>query len=229
MFIWTCIIGKVDMMLFRNYAADILLRTEVIDQPGSFPCAPNPSKNCLWQHCSFAPPGQGVFWRQVTCQVNFKVFSGLYTFPAKGPAKLYNLKTCREKYHGINFSKSLSQTLLRFRLQEAEDKVLLPCLPMRLSMENLTGNETLILKRWCGAFCGYRGVETEQKAKDCACVYRGASYNALYEEGIQVTLPLFSTLIRPHLDYCVQLCYPQHNKDMDLLDWIPPKGILQDS
>lgn len=36
MFIWTCVIGKVDLMLFRNYTADILFRIEVIDQPGSF-------------------------------------------------------------------------------------------------------------------------------------------------------------------------------------------------
>lgn len=75
---------------------------------------------------------------------------------------------------------------------------------MWLSMENSTGSEALVLKTWCGGFCSYRGVETEQKTKDCACVYKGASYNALYNKGIQVTLPLFSTLIRPRLDYCVQ-------------------------
>lgn len=97
---------------------------------------------------------------------------------------------------------------------------------MWLSIENLTGSEALVLKRLYGAFCGYHGVETEQKTKDCAW---GASYNALYEEGVQVTLPLFSALIRLQLEYCVQLWDPQHNKDMDLLDWIQPKEILQDS
>jgi len=33
-----------------------------------------------------------------------------------------------------------------------------------------------------------------------------------------VILPVSSTLLRPHLESCIQLWSPQHRKDMDLLE-----------
>ncbi|KFV95958.1 hypothetical protein N326_09812, partial [Eurypyga helias] len=52
------------------------------------------------------------------------------------------------------------------------------------------------------------------------CIKRNVTIRSM-----EVILPLCSALLRPHLEYCVQLWDPQRKKDMDLLEQIQMKAL----
>ncbi|GAB0205884.1 hypothetical protein GRJ2_003054000 [Grus japonensis] len=67
-------------------------------------------------------------------------------------------------------------------------------------------DEKLNMSRQC--------VLAAQKAnRVLGCIKRGVTSRS--REGI---LPLYSALVRPHLEYCIQLWGPQYRRDMELLE-----------
>ncbi|XP_077638367.1 triadin isoform X5 [Lonchura striata] len=63
------------------------------------------------------------------------------------------------------------------------------------------------------------------EVKKAICIL-GCIKSSMASTSKEVILSLYSSLVRPHLDYCVQDWEPQHKKDVDMLEQVQ-KGVIK--